>query len=498
MRQDERLAILRWEELKQNMRRDTPVDYSESVTYKRKRIKELESDPEKWFKYYFPKYAYAEPAKFHKRATKRILKNNNWYEVRAWSRELAKDTRTMFEFLYMTLTGRMKTVLLVSFSEDNAERLLEPFKLNLEANQRIIHDYGIQEKPGKWEAGEFTTQSGVSFRAIGAGQSPRGTRNEYARPDGIIITDIDTDETVRNPAQVKKRWDWIEKALIPTVSVSGNWRIVFLNNIIAKDCCVTRAMEYADYVDIINIRDKNGVSTWIEKNSEEAIDRILSKLSYKAQQGEYYNNPITEGTVFKEIYYKKLPPLTVYKNLMAYGDPSFKESKKNDFKAIALVGQYKDEWHVVRCFCGQTSTAQMAAWYKIIHDMCKDKVPVYMYLEANATQDLVLNQINKHIFENNWGFAVSADMRSKGDKYSRIESLLEPINRVQKLWFNEKDKEETNTKEAERQMLALEPALSYYDDFPDALHGGISLYQEKTAASRPPIFRQIRKNSKRY
>lgn len=495
----ERQALLQWEELKQNMMRDTPVDHNESITDKQKRIARLEANPEDWFKYYFPKYAYAEPAPFHRAATRRILANEKWYEVRAWSRELAKDTRTMFEVLYITLTGKAKNVLNVSHSNDNAARLLAPYKLNLEANQRIINDYGLQERLGNWGSGEFVTQGGVSYRAIGAGESPRGTRNEYSRPDIIIITDIDTDETARNPEQVKKRWDWVERALIPTVSVSGNWRIIFLNNIIAKFCCVTEAMKMADHVDIINIRDKQGRSTWPQKNSEADIDRILSKLSYRAQQGEYYNNPITEGSVFKEIYYKSLPTLTSYKFLIAYGDPSFKDTKRNDYKAVALIGRFKDEWHVIKAFCEQTSTAQMAGWYKAIFDMCKGKTPVYMYCEANATQDLVLAQINKHIFENNWGFAVSADLRTKGDKFSRIESLLEPINREQKLWFNQqlKDKD-PHMKRAEDQMLALEPQLSAHDDFPDALHGGISLYTEKSEASRPPIIRNIYRNPKRF
>ena len=43
-------------------------------------------------------------------------------------------------------------------------------------------------------------------------------------------------------------------------------------NIIAKDCCVVRAGEMADSWDIVNIRDKNGFSTWPEKNSEEDIE----------------------------------------------------------------------------------------------------------------------------------------------------------------------------------------------------------------------------------
>ena len=498
MKQHERYALLRWEELKSNIRKSTTIDRNETAVKKKERIQFLESNPEDWFKYYFPDYYFSEPANFHKAATRRILNNVKYYEVRAWSRELAKSTRSMMEVMYLALTGKIRNILVVSWSNDNARDLLEPFMLNLEANQRIINDYGSQQKPGKWETGNFKTLQGVSFRAIGAGESPRGTKNEHARPDFILIDDIDTDKTVRNQEQVKKVWDWVERALIPTVSVSGNWRILFNGNIIAKYSCITKAIEMADHVDIINIRDKKGKSTWPQKNSEEDIDKILSKLSYKAQQGEYYNNPITEGTVFKELYYKRIQPLDHYRFLLAYGDPSFKESRKNDYKAVSLVGPWHDEWHLLKCFLDQTGTAQMAEWYKFIYDYVAGKTPLYMYMEANATQDIILNQVNEYIFKNNWGFMVSGDLRQKGDKFSRIESLLEPMNRNQKLWFNEKEKDNPNMKRMEDQMLSLEPALSAHDDGPDSLHGAISLAKEKVALMVPPTFGQRRRNIKRY
>ena len=179
----------------------------------------------------------------------------------------------MMEISKLALTKKIRNVLLISNSADNAERLLLPFMANFEENQRIIQDYGQQKKPGAWETGEFTCMSGCSFRAIGAGQSPRGTRNKNFRPDFILVDDIDTDEECRNPERIKTKWKWLEEALIPTMSVSGNYRILFNGNIIAPDCCIKRAIEKATelkakgigHVDIINIRGKDGLSVWPEK-----------------------------------------------------------------------------------------------------------------------------------------------------------------------------------------------------------------------------------------
>lgn len=257
-----------WRQYYESFISDVEVDTGENEADKLKRIKRLEADPEQWFKYYFPAYCTAEPAAFHKAATKRLIEHFRWYEVRAWSRELAKSARSMMEVLFLALTGKIFNMLLVSNSFDNACRLLLPFQLQLEKNARIINDYGDQVNPGSWETGQFVAKCGCSFRAIGAGQSPRGTRNEAKRPDFILVDDIDTDEECRNPDRIKAKWDWIEQALIPTVSVSGDIRILFNGNIIAKDCCIKLAGEKADKFEVINIRDKNGKSSWPEKNSD--------------------------------------------------------------------------------------------------------------------------------------------------------------------------------------------------------------------------------------
>lgn len=120
------------------------VDPFEERADRRRRIKSLEKDPEEWFKYYFDKYCTAPPAPFHTRSTRRILANPEWYEVRAWSRELAKSVRTMMEVCYLVLTKRKHTVLLISNSQNNAERLLAPYREFFERSERMINDYGRQ------------------------------------------------------------------------------------------------------------------------------------------------------------------------------------------------------------------------------------------------------------------------------------------------------------------------------------------------------------------
>lgn len=431
-----------WRQYYESFISDVEIDTDESPDEKLRRIARLEAEPEKWFRYYFPSYCTAEPAAFHKAATRRLLEHDRWYEVRAWSRELAKSARSMMEVIYLALTGKIFNFLLVSNSFDNACRLLLPFQLQLERNQRIANDYGNQVNPGAWETGQFTAKSGCAFRAIGAGQSPRGTRNEAKRPDFILVDDIDTDEECRNPDRIRAKWDWIEQALIPTVSVSGNVRILFNGNIIANDCCIKLAGQKADKFDIVNIRDRNGRSSWPEKNSEADIDFILSKISTKSAQKEYFNNPIAEGTIFRELSWAKVPPLRSFPFLVNYSDPSPSNNlkKASSRKAMVLMG-YKDGiFYIINARDDHATSAQFVDWFYEINQQVPQGVQVYNYIENNTLQDPFYQQVFLPLFAERGkkdGFLnISPDTRKKPDKFSRIEGNLEPINRQGRLVFN--------------------------------------------------------------
>lgn len=498
LKQGDKRALFDWNLFKESILRSTEVDYNEDEAEKLKRIKSLEADPEAWFKFYFPNYSYAEPADFHKRATRRVLNNPEWYEVRAWSRELAKSARTMMEVLYLTLTGKKRSVLMISNSYDNAERLLTPYMMLLEFNQRIINDYGIQKREGDWTAGEFSTKQGVSFRAVGAGQSPRGTRKDEVRPDIVLVDDYDTDEDCRNPETVDKKWQWFEKAAFPTRSISKPLLVIFCGNIIAEYCCILKAIEMSDHHDIINIRDKSGKSTWPQKNSEENIDRVLSKISYSTSQGEYFNNPISEGKVFNSLNYKKLQPISSYQFLISYCDPSYK--KKADYKAVALMGKYKDEFHVLKVYCAQATTADMLEWHYEILNSVKSKTAVHYYIEWPWIDDSLVLEIQAANKRHNMVLPLKPDERDKPDKYHRIESLLEPLNRNEKLWFDISLKDSAHMKAMEAQFKALSPTSRAHDDGPDAVEGAAWIINSKTIndPSKIHTMNYKKRGSKRY
>ena len=476
-----------WNAYCENISKVTPIDLNETPGQKLNRISKLENDDEAWFKYYFPNFYTSEPAPFHLKATKRVMKNPEWYEVRSWSRELSKSGRTMMEIIKLALLGKKKNILMVSSTYDNAERLLLPYKAILEKNNRIINDYGSQQSIGQWESGEFVTKQGVSFRALGAGQSPRGTRKDEVRPDTILIDDIDTDEECRNPDRIKQKIKWIEEALMPTRSISNALLVIVCGNIIAKYCCVTELAKKADIHEVINIRDKNGKSSWASKNSEEAIDRVLSKISWTSAQKEYFNNPIIEGDVFKSINYGKCPPLSKCSQVIVYGDPSpsNKEGGKSSTKALVIIGLYQGKYYIYRCWIDNTTNAKFISWmFEAIKFLKINRVDITrIFIENNTLQDPFYTQVILPLvyqMQDQYGFnlPITPDTRKKPEKFYRIEGTLEPLHRLGNLIFNIDLKGEANMQRMEDQMLGVSPTAKIMDG-PDAVEGGVWIVQNR-------------------
>lgn len=487
-KQSDKKHIENWESFRQNIAKSTPVDLHESEIQKKKRIAALEADPEKWFAYYFPSYYTAEPAPFHKKATKRVVENPEWLEVRSWSRELAKSARTMMEALYLSFTKKKKVWLMISNTEDNAKRLLLPYKNILESNNRIINDYGVQRQVGKWEDHEFTTKFGFSFRALGAGQSPRGTRNDAARPDAIIIDDFDTDEKCRNKDRVKADTDWIQEAVIPTRSVSVPLLVIINGNIIAKYCTITIMGELADCWDVINLTDKAGKSVWPQKNTPEAIYRMFHnskgkrKVSKKAQQKEYYNNPVAEGDTFTQFIYGKCPYLKKCEKVVTYIDPSPSNSKekKSSSKAVAIVGLYEGKYYVYKVWLAKATNAEMVNWigqaYNYLDRNGIDTKKIF--IENNSLQNPHYEQVVKPLLEkyrkdHGVKLPVREDKRKKAEKFDRLENLADDNNEGN-IIFNEKEKENPMMVEMEDQWLGVSKSATEMDG-PDAVEGAITM-----------------------
>jgi hypothetical protein len=482
-----------WKRVSDNLFKEDAINLDETPIEKKKRIAHLEANPEEWKKHYFSKFYTAEPAQFHLDASKKILKNPEYYIVLSWSRELAKSTRTMMDVIYLVLTRKKKNVLLVSYSADNAEMLLRPYKNVFEQNERIKNDYGDQFNFGNWKERKFVLANGASFRSLGKGESPRGAKNDEARPDVILIDDIDTDEECRNPDRIKESVNWIEQALIPTRSISEPLLIIACGNIIAAYCCITEMAKRADHHDIVNIRDANGVSSWPQKNTEVHIDRVLSLISWASAQKEYFNNPIIEGDTFKEIIWDYCPKITDCDEVLVYSDPATSNKDKAvgrktqpSSKFVGVIGRKKLKYYVYTCWLDVMNNSKFIdAVFEADKYLRTQEADTYKnYIENNSLQDpfyeqVLLPLIKQKAQDSGIMPPITPDTRKKPEKFVRVEGTLEPINRLGNLILNKKEENNPNMRRLEAQFFGVSPNAKQIDG-PDGVEGGVWILQRRS------------------
>ena len=516
---EDKKALQEWEQYLKSIREETTIDENTPFAEREKRRIYLEDHPIEWFKEMFPKFTKYEFAGFQKKAIKRIIHQaitGNWYEVLSWSRELAKSTIIMFIIMYLVLTEKKRNIVLTSNSNDNAARLLNVYRGQLEANQRIRHYYGNQ-RGSKWTEEHFITQKGASFFAVGARQSPRGFKLEEVRPDVILPDDFDTDEECRNPEVLNDKWNWFEQALYFTRSISESLLTIWCGNVIAKDCCIIRAGNKAlelskrekpiGHWDIINLRMVNinkpdskrdfaeGTSVWIEKNSEEAIDEVLAQVSVASGQKECFNNPVVEGSYFKEIKWGAIPPLNKFAFLVSYGDPAPSNKtthrkgvkKLGSFKSNILLGIHEGKLYIVTCYLDHVINDEFVNWYYYQKDFVRDKTTIYNSVENNKLQDPFYEQVFKPLFqkkaiEKGYIISIAPDTRNKPDKFARIEGNLEPINRKGDMIFNIAEKDNPHMQRLEEQFKLFDDGLPAPADGPDGVEGGFWVAQQKMVA----------------
>lgn len=239
--------------------------------------------------------------------------------------------------------------------------------------------------------------------------------------------------------------------------------VIWCGNIIARDCCIARAGARARELagrnkplgnwDIINIRMVDirrpdpkrdfaeGVSVWPEKNTEAMIDEVLAQVSAASVQKECFNNPVVEGTYFKEITWGAVPPLNKFPFLISYGDPAPSNRTTHrkgvkalgSFKSNVLLGILDGRLYVITAFLDHVTNDEFVNWYYYQKDYVRDRTTIYNYIENNKLQDPFYEQVFKPLFlqkavEQKFIISIAPDERAKPDKFARIEGNLEPLN----------------------------------------------------------------------
>lgn len=478
---------------------------NESPVQKDKRIKRLQKDYAAFCEYYFPHFLTLRDkttgevlrtvhnAPFHNSAALKVKNTPNLKAVFKWPRGHAKSTHfDIFLPLWLMFQPKrlINVMVVVGKSEESAIGLLSDIQAELEFNQRIIADFGEQKAVGNWQEGQFVTQSDVAFFARGRGQSPRGLRYKEARPDYIVIDDLDDDELCRNEKRVKDLTGWVKEALFGALDV-GRGRFIMVGNLISKNSVLANIADTKGvYVSEIKAVDKDGEPVWKEKWTKQEAEEAAAFMGYRSWQKEMMHNPIKDGTIFRHewIRYKKVLPLHKYEMLVCYTDPSFKSTTANDYKASRLWGKIGNELHLIDCYVRQDTVSGMVRWLYNLYESTRDKVAIRFFMEANFMQDIILDEFTTEGNLRGYQLPILPDKRKKPEKIQRIEAIS-PLWERGFVFYNEALKDTSDMQVGIEQTLSLERGSRVHDDAPDADEGAIWYLQRNTRQeSFKPMF----------
>lgn len=494
---EQQAALEDWKEHCKRVQSITSIDLAdhESASDKKKRIQKLLNSYPDFCEYYFPHFLTLRDkvtgevirtvhnAPFHNSAAAKVRNTPNLKAVFKWPRGHAKSTHfDIFIPLWLKFqqSPLIHVMVVVGKSEDSAKTLLSDLQAELEFNQRIIADFGIQKSMGDWTDGEFVTQDDFACFARGRGQSPRGLRYKESRPDYVVIDDLDDDELCRNERRVDELTQWVKEALFGALDV-GRGRFIMVGNLISKTSVLANiAATKGVYVSEVKAVDAEGNPVWTEKWTKEEAKAAAEFMGYRAWNKEFMNNPIVEGSIFKNdwIRYKRILPWNRYTEIVCYIDPSFKPKTSNDYKACRVWGKTKKELHLLDCYVRQDTVSGMVRWlYNLYED--HPNIPINFFMEANFMQDIILDEFTAEGIFRGYQLPIMPDKRKKPDKIQRIESIS-PLWERGLVFYNAAKKEDPDMQTGIEQTLALQRGSAFHDDAPDADEGAIYLLQKNT------------------
>lgn len=507
-----------WLTEKASIQRAAPA-INESASQKKRRIEQLLSSFAKFAQYYFSHLMDSEFGWFHIKAAREIQKNTDIFAILEWPREHAKSVFADIMIpMFLKARGELSGMMIASANNDKAKGLLGDIQAELMFNKRYIADFGEQYNLGNWQDGHFTTIDGIGFWAFGRGQSPRGTRKSDKRPNYGVVDDIDDAQIVKNESRVDDIVDWVLGDFYGAMPNKGS-RLIIAGNRIHRASILAKLVGDVDpdtpkrqgitHIKVFALEDSkhrkdlstSGRPAWKERYTREMIINKMTRMGWRLGLREFFHQHMVVGRIFKDddLIWANLPNLTAYDKLVTYNDPSFKGTKKNDYKAIVLVGRIGRYFDIIDVFCRQCTTGEMVRGHYNIADKLPQNVNCRHYMEANFIQDILIEEYYKEGDKRGYYLPIRGDRRKKPDKEGRIENLS-ALTEQHVIRFNIALKHEPDMQVLREQFLAFPDGD--HDDGPDAVEGAIYLLNKKHSrrgtAQTTRAGYYIRNNSRRY
>ncbi|MCE5248993.1 hypothetical protein LLG96_02105 [bacterium] len=258
---------------------------------------------------YFPHLVTRKCAPFHHRLIE-IVENPEYDRISILApRGHAKSTWLSIIYpIWKIVKNRDIKIIIVSDTGDQAEMFLRAIKDELEANERMISDFGEfytkpkSGSPNVWKAGDITVTRSSRAKEPTIVCGGTGKRILGRRADLIIVDDPLNDENTDNDRQRRKTLRWFHKTLTPILNPETGRIVVIGTRKHPEDLHseLGRNPRYRQFTFRALEKDAQGKETplWPERWPLKRLMREKEEIGSLIFAQEYQNEPISEETAY--------------------------------------------------------------------------------------------------------------------------------------------------------------------------------------------------------
>lgn len=227
----------------------------------------------------------------------------------------------------------------------------------------------------------------------------------------------------------------------------------------------------------------------VAEDYKQTLESMSALQRKRFLDGDYFDE--SEGEIFKKINWSDTSKLNTFprpeewEDIIIYTDPSAGDSKKNDFKASVMLGRAKNKIWLIDVMAVQGTSLQMLQNIHELYVTSPNPAITRIYMEKKQVPLDFKTTFEQFQIETGWVCPLQWDTRVMGDKFTVIESTLEPLFHYDKFYFNSALKETTRGELAINQFLffSRKEDRSRKDDIPDSVARGVSLLNRNGSIS---------------
>lgn len=373
----------------------------------------------------------------------KVLLNTSQIQMAVMPRGFSKTTICNAAVLIYVVYEMKRFIVYVSETAGHAKAQLDNVATQLETNELLIELFGAlapeRNHPNPWREDEKQTLSGIWMIARGRGGQVRGLNRDGARPDMVLVDDVENEESVATEEQRKKTLKWFQSGVRPALPRNNPKAFIQLLGTMLDANALLPTL--AKDPSIVNVRfgavDPSGEMLWPEHMSEAAYKAL--KESYRrvgtlSVFSREYDSEITneEERVFQHKPVHQVRLRDEFAIVALAVDPAISENMRADFCALAVVGRdFTGRLHVLDTVMkrGMTPREQVDEIFRLKTFWRADRVGI----EAVAYQKALIHLVKEEMFRKSaiYGDAAYFEVleirhNSDQDKIKRVQGTLAP------------------------------------------------------------------------